>query len=258
MPKDNTKAIRFDDNELSLINEYKLKYNMKTESDSIRQLIKDGLTSHNIGNKSIINYLQDVIDDESIEYVEDVTYLGFISIKNIASALLNAIGKIKNLRELIDQYFIELNYRDFLKLCFNDKNFLSKLEVALLDQTTMIYKYVSKTDQPKVAILRSSDILCATCLTYSDPLKFLNSIDYESVCNELQEMINSISYNKIRNLTYMYENEIIRDEYEIINMITYLKHIDKPYQDSQAYQYVKDLYELINDLYGKTKSMPLD
>ena len=99
--KNNTKAIRIDDNDLLLIRQYKSKTNdIKTDSDAIRELIKDGLSFNNINNKSFIHYLT-LIREGNLE----LNNCFFYNYKDLANDLLSAINRLRNVDLFVNKYF---------------------------------------------------------------------------------------------------------------------------------------------------------
>lgn len=253
MSKDNTKAIRIDDNELLLIHEYKLKYNIKTDSDAIRKLIKDGLSFNHINNKSIVYYLKAIINDES--NLNAKTLQNYSYYQDLANYIIMSLNNLKDLNAFIQQYFydsqtdtINFNYKSFLTKCLDQHNdtFINDLETILLNQ----YMTITTNNQllySTKAIQLYKLINNAKVGSNISDLGQINHInDAVDLLIDCSYTLNTDNLSQIK--TYVYDFDLFNELYcEMINKIAYVKH--KNVNDYDLYQKIKELYVELNKSY---------
>lgn len=244
MNKNNTKAIRIDDNDLLLIRQYKsTKDDIKTDSDAIRELIKDGLSFNNINNKSLSYYLTLIRDDDS--KLNNDTH------RSLANDLLSAINRLKDVNLFVKKHFYDDNenklifdYNSFLSKCLvNNDDFIGDLSKVLLDQ------YFSLSNDVDSEYITKSNKLI-DLIQYSQFNINLNNIKNR---NEIDNLLVDCHYILLEDKsssekTYLYNrHEYMNLHCDIIANCAYVfrQNVD----DYQFYQKTKELFLLLNELY---------
>ena len=247
MNKNNTKAIRIDDNDLLLIRQYKnTTDDIKTDSDAIRELIKDGLSFNNINNKSFIHYLTLIRDDDS--KLNNDTH------RSLANDLLSAINRLRNVDLFVNKYFYDNNknklifdYDSFLSKCLvNDNEFINDLQDVLLNQ----YFSSSEIHYSSYTIKSTKLIDLINFCKFNIGIKDLNNIKNR---NEIDNLLVDCHYILLEDKsssekTYLYNrHEYMNLHCDIIANCAYVfrQNVD----DYQFYQKTKELFLLLNELY---------
>lgn len=247
MNKNNTKAIRIDDDDLLSIEQYKFKYEVKTDSDAIRELIKDGLSFNNINNKSITYYLKLIRDDNNSELNNNIH-------RDLAHDLLLAINHLKDVNLFIEKYFYDENenklsfdYDSFLSKCLvNADDFIGDLSKVLLDQyfnplqdvcSSYIMKAIKVFELIQFAKFKCG-ILDLNNINNLDEVKGLLADCYYILLEE----------RKSNDRNYLYSrHEYMNLHCDIINNVTYVAK--QNVNDYQFYQKTKELFLLLNESY---------
>ena len=255
MSKDITKTIRLNNDEISLINEYKLKYNIKTDSDAIRELIKDGLAVQGVGNELLFNFLRDIKHDLEFDYKhkyqESHLFNHYFDL-NIVTIILETLSNLKHINEFIKTCFYNENknqysYENFIKYCnegnnknYNGNEFLDTLEENLdyryikfydlnnnhiVHETLEVYKILREEYQ----YYKYKDYL-----TYKDVKNLITGVKQRLINNESSESEDDQSFIKIQ-----YE----KDKINIYNSIQSLKSDQTDH--SIKYQCYKNLYMML-------------
>ena len=247
MSKNNTKAIRIDDNDLLSINQYKIKYNIKTDSDAIRELIKDGLSFNNINNKSLVYFLKSIIDDETDQNITDLY--------NTGKYLMLALYNLQNLSLFVEKHFynqsndtIIFDYKSFLNKCLDQNNnkFMNDLEDILTDQYIQI-KYNNRLLYSTKSInlynlLNNSKI--GTSISNFNHIKEIGDVYGLLIdCHYTLNTDNSSRFKK-----YVYDtNQFDESYYDLINKMTYINN--KNVNNYDLYKCIKELYIELNESY---------
>lgn len=244
MNKNNTKAIRINDNDLLSIEQYKFKYNVKTDSDAIRELIKDGLSFNNINNKPITYYLKLIRDDDNQELNNNI-------LRNLAHDLLLAINHLKDVNLFVNKYFYDDNknklifdYDSFLSKCLvNNDDFIGDLSKVLLDQyfNPLQEKYITKSIK-LFELIQLAKFKCGIL-----DLNNINNLD------EVKGLLTDCYYILLEERNsddkkYLYSREQYMNLHcDIINNVTYVAK--QNLNDYQFYQKTKELFLLLNESY---------
>ena len=247
MNKNNTKAIRIDDDDLLSIEQYKFKYEVKTDSDAIRELIKDGLSFNNINNKSITYYLKLIRDDNNSELNNNIH-------RDLAHNLLLAINHLKDVNLFIEKYFydddedkLSFDYDSFLSKCLvNADDFIGDLSKVLLDQyfnplQVGCAQYITKSIK-LFDLIHFAKFKCGIL-----DLNNINNLD------EVKELLKDCFYILLEdrnsyNKKYLYiQDQYINLHCDIINNVTYVAK--QNVNDYQFYQKTKELFLLLNESY---------
>lgn len=246
MNKNNTKAIRIDNNDLALIEQYKIKSGIKTDSDAMRELIKDGLLFNNINSKSITYYLK-LIKDDDLELNNNIY-------QDLAHDLLLAINNLQDINLFIEKYFYDedenkliFDYDSFLSKCLiNNDDFIKDLSSVLLKQTfspsrDFCGSYIMKSIK-LFELIHFAKFKCGI----SD-LNNINNLD------EVEGLLTACHYilleeRNSNNRKYLYSrHEYMNLHCDIIANAAYLfrQNVD----DYQFYQKTKELFLLLNESY---------
>lgn len=246
MNKNNTKAIRIDNDDLLSIEQYKFKYDIKTDSDAIRELIKDGLSFNNINNKPITYYLKLIRDDDS--ELNNNTH------RNLANDLLLAINHLKDVNLFVKKHFYDDNenklifdYDSFLSKCLvNNDDFIGDLSKVLLDQYFNLLQdacspYIMKAIKV-FELIQFAKFKCGI----SD-LNNINNLD------EVKGLLTGCYYilleeRNSNDRKYLYSrHEYMNLHCDIIANCAYVfrQNVD----DYQFYQKTKELFLLLNESY---------
>lgn len=245
--KHNTKAIRIDDNDLLSIEQYKFKYDVKTDSDAIRELIKDGLSFNNINNKSITYYLKLIRDDDNQELNNNI-------LRDLAHDLLSAINHLKDVNVFVNEYFYNddenkliFDYDSFLSRCLvNNDDFIGDLSKVLLDQyfsplQGSCAQYITKS----IKLFELIDFAKFKCGIFD--LNNINNLD------EIKGLLADCHYILLEERNsddkkYLYSREQYMNLHcDIINNVTYIAK--QNVNDYQFYQKTKELFLLLNESY---------
>lgn len=255
MSKDITKTIRLNNDELSLINEYKVKYNIKTDSDAIRELIKNGLAVQGVGNKLLFNFLRDIKHDLEFNYKHkypDSDLFNYYSDLNIITIILETLSNLQHIDTFIKTWFYnenknQYNYENFIKYCtdgnnknYNGNDFLDILEKNLdyryikfydLNNNYIVYKtlQVYKILREEYQYYKYKDYL-----TYKDIKNLITNVKQQLIYNESSRSENDQSFIKIQ-----YE----KDKIDIYNLIQSLKSDQT--DNLIKHQHYKDLYMML-------------
>lgn len=244
--KHNTKTIRIDDNDLLSIEQYKFKYDVKTDSDAIRELIKDGLSFNNISNKPITYYLKLIRDDE-LKSNNDLH-------RDLAHDLLLAINHLKDVNLFVNKYFYDDNknklifdYDSFLSKCLvNNDDFIGDLSKVLLDQyfsplQSSCAQYIVKS----IKLFELIQFAKFKCGIFD--LNNINNLD------EVKGLLTDCYYILLEernsdDKNYLYSREQYMNLHcDIINNVTYVAK--QNVNDYQFYQKTKELFLLLNESY---------
>lgn len=247
MNKHNTKAIRIDDNDLLSIEQYKFKYDVKTDSDAIRELLKDGLSFNNINNKPITYYLKLIRDDDNSELNNNIR-------RYLAHDLLLAINHLTDINLFVNKYFYDddenkliFDYDSFLSRCLvNNDDFIGDLSKVLLDQ------YFSPLQESDAQYIMKS-IKLFELIQFA---KFKCGIfDLNNINNldEVKGLLADCHYILLEDRhsddkKYLYSKEQYIDLHcDIINNMTYISK--QNVNDYQFYQKTKELFLLLDESY---------
>lgn len=247
MNKNNTKAIRIDNNDLALIRQYKSKTDdIKTDSDAIRELIKDGLSFNNINNKSFIHYLTLIREGES--ELNNSIY------RNLVNDLLSAINRLRDVNSFVNKYFYDndkneliFDYDSFLSKCLvNNDDFIGDLSKVLLDQyfnplQDVCSSYIMKAIKV-FELIQFAKFKCGIL-----DLNNINNLD------EVKGLLTDCYYilleeRKSNDRNYLYSrHEYMNLHCDIIANAAYVfrQNVD----DYQFYQKTKELFLLLNESY---------
>lgn len=255
MPKDITKTIRLNNDELSLINEYKVKYNIKTDSDAIRELIKNGLAVQGVGNKLLFNFLRDIKHDLEFNYKHkypDSDLFNYYSDLNIITIILETLSNLQYIDTFIKTWFYnenknQYNYENFIKYCIegNNKNYDGNDFLDILEKN-LDYRYIKFYD------LNNNYIVYETLQVYKilrEEYQYYKYKDYLTH-KDIKNLITNVKQQLIYNESSRSEDDqsLIKIQYEkdkidIYNLIQSLKSDQT--DNLIKHQHYKDLYMML-------------
>lgn len=253
--KDITKTIRLNNNELSLINEYKLKYNIKTDSDAIRELIKNGLAVQGVGNKLLFNFLRDIKHNLEFNYkhkYSDSDLFNYYSDLNIITIIFETLSNLQHIDTFIKTWFYnenknQYNYENFIKYCIegNNKNYDGNDFLDILEKN-LDYRYIKFYD------LNNNYIVYETLQVYKilreeyQYYKYKDYLTYKDIKNLITNVKQQLIYNESSRseddqslIKIQYE----KDKIDIYNLIQSLKSDQT--DNLIKHQHYKDLYMML-------------
>lgn len=249
MKKEITRAVRMNENELSMINEYKQLNNIKNDSSAIRDLIKNGLNVEGIGNKSLTTHLQEIksdfndLDDSVLKQHAGID----IKFINLIQEVLSNLFKINLFMSTWFHTSNKYNYTNFIQCCLEGNNdnhsaddFLTHLE-EVLD-----YRYVRIYDQNHNCFVFETVKVYQLLKNVYQFYKHKEYFTREDAQNFVKDVQISLNQNKLLSFNE-YQQEIIlseeEDHIDIHNAIQIIK--SKESDISIIYQCFKDLYLML-------------